>query len=344
MSELLKHARYVRSFAARRLVHTNLQILYTCNFRCRICDFWKPPFTESPRLSADQVRVISDKLAEVGPQIVSIGGGEPLLHPELVEIVRSIGKHHFPVMICNGWYMTPEKARALFEAGMHEISISVDYADPALHDHQRGTPGAFERAIRALRVLIAARTRPSQRVHMISVVMSDNVDHLERLAQLSRELGVTYLVTMLSTLRGRLDSAMPPAGISERLLDLKRRYPEFVQLRGYLERFSQAVAEHGIGPCHTGKNLCNIDSQGNVTLCIDRLDEPVGNILAEEMSAIRDKLLQRHRENSCRACWTSCRGTVETLMYGGRLLRNLSDFRLMVRRVPLQRDGARTSA
>ena len=52
-------------------------------------------------MSAAHARIISDKLACIGSQIVSIGGGEPLLHPELMEIVSALARHHIPVMICS---------------------------------------------------------------------------------------------------------------------------------------------------------------------------------------------------------------------------------------------------
>ncbi|MBI5480438.1 MAG: hypothetical protein HY906_16360 [Deltaproteobacteria bacterium] len=51
VTEGLKKARYALSFLRRGLVHTNLQLLYQCNFRCQICDFWRPEFQGAPRLS-----------------------------------------------------------------------------------------------------------------------------------------------------------------------------------------------------------------------------------------------------------------------------------------------------
>ena len=188
----------------------------------------------------------------MGPQIVSIGGGEPLLHPELVEIVRELAREHFPVMICNGWFVTPENARQLFQAGMVEISVSVDYAQPSRHDAQRGVPGAHQRAIRALEALDRARTHPAQRVHMISVVMEDNLEELEPLIQLCARLGITYLVTLQSSWRGE-SPRFPSVDVSARLLELKRRYPGFVQLRGYLARFTDrgTAASARAGPART---------------------------------------------------------------------------------------------
>lgn len=331
-----KKRRYLRSFLARKLVHTNLQLLYSCNFRCDICDYWKPEYRDHPRLSTQQIRVIADQLARIGPQIISVGGGEPLLHPEIVEVVHILGEAHFPVMICNGWYMTEELARQLWQAGMYEISVSVDYVDPAKHDAQRGVEGAHARAIAALEMLHRTRVHPEQRVHMISVVMDDNLDDIEPLIRLSKHLGFTYLITLYSDNRGIKERRPLPRDVSAHLLELKRRYPEdFVVLRGYISRFSRAIAEHGIEGCRGGQNLCNIDSQGSVSLCIDRLGDPVGNILVDDIYQLEARLRAKQRENTCRDCWTSCRGAIETLMYGEQSVANLWDYYQLTKPVAL---------
>jgi MoaA/NifB/PqqE/SkfB family radical SAM enzyme len=338
--DLGRKLRYVRNFTLGRMVHTNLQILYTCNFRCGICNFWRPEYRDAARLSLGQVEQISDRLAEFGPQIVSIGGGEPLLHPDIVGIVSTLARHHFPVMICNGWYVTRELARRLWQAGIYEVSISVDYANAERHDQQRGTPGAYARALEALRVLYHERIHPLQRVHMISVILEDNLDEVEPLIHICRDLGITYLVTLYSDARGERSTRQIPAQVSRRLLALKRKYPEFVALRGYLARFSRAVEEHGIGPCNAGKQLCNIDSQGQVSLCIDRKDLAVGNILTDEVATLKARLAEAHRTNTCHACWTSCRGNIESLHGVRDLLGNVLDYRRMSKAQPLVRKPA----
>jgi MoaA/NifB/PqqE/SkfB family radical SAM enzyme len=338
MGETLKRLRYVRSFMRKGLVHLNLQIMYQCNFRCKICDFWKKEYRKMPKLSAAQVEIISEKLRPLGPLIVSVGGGEPMLHRELPQMIKALAKHHFPVMICNGWFMTPEKARELFAAGMHEISISVDYASAEKHDEQRGRPGAFERALKALEYLQQNRTDPSQRVHMISVVMDDNIDEIEPLIKLAKEVGVSYLVTLYSDQRGVKENKASRGDITARLLDLHKRYPSFVALRGYLGRFTEAV-ETGIDPCYAGKNLFNIDCQGNVSRCIDQLDQPAGNILTDNVEDIRRTLLGQFENNQCSDCWTSCRGNYETLLYGKDRLQNLIDSYRITRNIPLGRSA-----
>jgi MoaA/NifB/PqqE/SkfB family radical SAM enzyme len=336
--QLGKKVRFARSFLGRRLVHVNLQILYACNYRCRICDFWKEPYRDRPRLSRADVAVISEKLGQLGPQIISIGGGEPLLHPELVDIVGTLARHHFPVMITNGSLMTPQLARQLFAAGMVEISVSLDYAEARKHDSQRGVAGAYAQALEALQTLQANRTRPEQRVNMITVILDDNLEEVEPLIGLCRELGITYLVTLYSHSRGGKPARPLAAEVSRRLLELKRRHRHFVALRGYLERFSEAMHEGGIGSCSAGRRLCNIDSQGNVTFCIDRLAEPVANILTDDMAEIERRLRAGQEHDGCRECWTSCRGSVESVLSGSRPWLNLYDYYQMTRPVAL---GAR---
>jgi MoaA/NifB/PqqE/SkfB family radical SAM enzyme len=331
--ESWKKARFAWRFARERLVHLNLQLLYDCNFRCRICDFWKEPYLGLPRLSLDQVRVMAGKLRQLGPQLISMGGGEPLMHPEFLPIAETLSPDHFLVMITNGWFMTREKAAAIWRAGFYEVSVSVDYADADRHDEQRATPGAHARALEALRLLHETRVHPWQRVQMISVVMDDNVDDIERLVERSAEMGIGYLVTLYSHSRGTKPRRAGDRELGARLLEIRKRHRHFLTIRGYLERFGEALTD-GIGPCQAGKNLWNVDCQGNVTLCIDKLDEPVGNLLVDEMSTIEARLLEAQRANRCTGCWTSCRGPIETMMYGSGLGR-YADYFQLTRDVPL---------
>jgi len=336
LPELRKKLRFAKSFLRNRLVHVNLQILYSCNYRCAICDFWKPSWRNKPSLSAAQAEVVAEKLNLLGPQIVSIGGGEPMLHAELTAIVRALACHHFPVMITNGSLVTPGLARELFAAGMVEISVSVDYANPNKHDAQRGVAGAHARAIEALQTLQANRTDPEQRVNMISVIMEDNLPDVEPLLETCRQLGITYLVTLYSHSRGNKPERLAGGDVGEQLLTIKRRHRHFVALRGYLQKFTEAVAQNGIGQCHAGRNLWNIDSQGDVGLCIDRLEDPVGNILTDDVFELEQRLLERHRSNRCQDCWTSCRGSIEAVRHGRNKLGNLLDYYQMTRPVALK--------
>jgi radical SAM protein with 4Fe4S-binding SPASM domain len=127
------------------------------------------------------------------------------------------------------------------------------------------------------------------------------------------------MVTFYSNQRGTKVDQKHEEDLSKYLLELYHKHKEFVSLPGYLSNFSKLGSANGVAPCYAGKNLFNIDSQGNVTRCIDRLDDVAGNIFVDNMNAILSKLNQQFESDACGTCWTSCRGSIETLMYGKKL-------------------------
>jgi radical SAM protein with 4Fe4S-binding SPASM domain len=154
---------------------------------------------------------------------------------------------------------------------------------------------------------------------MISVLMDDNLDEVEPLIELSREIGVTYMVNLYSWNRGTKARRLPDRSVSEYLLGLKHKYPEFVNLTTYLEHFDQAISEGGVGNCKTGRLLMNIDNRGNVARCTERLDDPVGNILTEDIDVIQKRLWHVADNQQCAQCWTSCRGFAESMQMRPRI-------------------------
>ena len=99
-----------------------------CNLACKYCnefdDFSNPVPTE---LMFKRV----DKLGELGTSVITISGGEPLLHPELDAIISRI-RHHGMVagLITNGYLLTAERIRQLNDAGLEWLQISIDNVTP----------------------------------------------------------------------------------------------------------------------------------------------------------------------------------------------------------------------
>src|SRR5215468_5303352 len=99
-----------------------------CNLACGYCneyDDFSPPVPTEIMLQ----RV--DKLAALGTSIITISGGEPLLHPDIEKIIERI-RHHGMIagMITNGYLLTPKKIMALNEAGLEHLQISIDNIQP----------------------------------------------------------------------------------------------------------------------------------------------------------------------------------------------------------------------
>ena len=72
-----------------------------------------------------------DRLAELGTTIITLSGGEPLLHPELDEIIARIRRHGVMAgMITNGYLLTADRIQRLNQAGLEHMQISIDNVKP----------------------------------------------------------------------------------------------------------------------------------------------------------------------------------------------------------------------
>src|SRR5262245_22442283 len=192
-------ARLLEGFVAKRPIHCIVQVSNRCNLTCGFCSFWERPAARHDEMTLDDFETISAKLAEGGSMIVSIEGGEPTLRPDIAGIVRAFARYHHPIMFTNGWNIDVSLANALWDAGLTEIGVSLDYANPAQHDAHRGRPGTFDAALRAVEILRDTAPRGARQMVMISVAMQENEDQLEDLLKVSRSLGVSHQITLLST-------------------------------------------------------------------------------------------------------------------------------------------------
>jgi MoaA/NifB/PqqE/SkfB family radical SAM enzyme len=122
------------SFIARALVSSDHVVLAhiipmrRCNLACGYCNEYDKVSNPVP---LEEMNRRLDKLAELGTSIVTISGGEPLMHPELDDMIRRIRSHKMIAgLISNGYYFTPERIKRLNDAGLDALQISIDNVNP----------------------------------------------------------------------------------------------------------------------------------------------------------------------------------------------------------------------
>lgn len=99
-----------------------------CNLACAYCNEFD--HVSQPVPIAEMLHRI-DLLASLGTTIITISGGEPMLHPELDLIIRRIHEHRIiATLITNGYLLTPERIRQLNRTGLHQLQISIDNVMP----------------------------------------------------------------------------------------------------------------------------------------------------------------------------------------------------------------------
>ena len=99
-----------------------------CNLACGYCNEYDDHSKPVP--TAEMLRRV-DLLAALGTTIITISGGEPLLHPELDDIIRRVRKHGVIAgLITNGYLLTAERIQRLNRAGVEQVQISIDNVMP----------------------------------------------------------------------------------------------------------------------------------------------------------------------------------------------------------------------
>lgn len=162
-----------------------------CNLRCRHC--WiTPTYVDGKPSPGDYIDFKKLKNAvtaarPLGLSNAKLTGGEPVLHPQFVDIVDFFTKEKIPLtMETNGTLIDRELASYLKEnTNLWHISVSLDSPRPSYHDWFRGVEGAFDKAVQGIQHLVAAGYRPQ----IIMCPHKGNLHEIDDLVKLAVDLG-----------------------------------------------------------------------------------------------------------------------------------------------------------
>jgi MoaA/NifB/PqqE/SkfB family radical SAM enzyme len=129
-STRLREARMlIKSLASQyRPVAAHLIPVRRCNLSCAYCNEYDD---HSRPVETDEMLRRIDRLADLGTGIVTLSGGEPLLHPDLDSIIRRIrAKGMIATLISNAYLLTRERIEQLNRAGLDHLQISIDNVIP----------------------------------------------------------------------------------------------------------------------------------------------------------------------------------------------------------------------
>src|SRR5262245_54917311 len=99
-----------------------------CNIDCGYCNEYDKV---SPPVPTDVLKRRVDKLADLGTSVVAFSGGEPMLHPDLDELIRHIRSRRMMAgLITNGYFLVPKRIEELNRAGLDFLQISIDNVKP----------------------------------------------------------------------------------------------------------------------------------------------------------------------------------------------------------------------
>jgi MoaA/NifB/PqqE/SkfB family radical SAM enzyme len=255
-----------------------------CNCRCETC-LWRG-LGDNDELTADEIAEVYRDAAAAGIVLLSLWGGEPLLRPDLAQIVEQANQAGLQVTLITNCALLPERLDTL-APHLRAIICSLDAPGPR-HDQLRGCPGLYERVTDSIRW--ARRDWPHLRVMINSVVSRLNAEAIPDLVRLATSLRVGIYVNPLETgmmgsegfVASKESVALPPdrlAAVFADLLHMKRQGWPILNSATYL-RF---IAEGGTTyRCHARKVYIELRPNGDLMDCLDR-SRPVANVRQQRL-------------------------------------------------------------
>jgi len=258
-----------------------------CNLACVHCRASAEHGPFSGELDTRASFRLLDQIAEVGEPIVILTGGEPLLRPDIFDIAKyGTGKGLRMVMAPNGTLITEKSTRQMADSGIKRISVSLDGATKESHDRFRGVQGAFEGALRGIRLVKDAGIE----FQINTTITKTNLDEIPKIQELAIKSGAVahHIFLLVPTGRGKyiVDQEINAAEYENTLnwfydqrektpLQLKAtcapHYYRILRQRAKKDGRPVTLKTHGMDAvtrgCLAGTGFCFISHQGIVQPC-----------------------------------------------------------------------------
>jgi radical SAM protein with 4Fe4S-binding SPASM domain len=162
-----------------------------CNFQCTHCGSRAGKNVIEETLRTEDIKKAFLDISEnfdASKIMVAVTGGEPLLRKDLFEVMKYANSLGFQWgMVTNGFFVTEEIVQKAKDSGMTTIDVSIDGVGE-VHDKFRNMPGAYEKAINAVKLFRRADFLRPQRI--TTTVHSENIGSLEEMYETFEALDV----------------------------------------------------------------------------------------------------------------------------------------------------------
>lgn len=271
-----------------------------CNFNCIHCYSSSNNKSEEGELKLVQVKTLIRELGVMGAEFLSIGGGEPLLYPHIIEVVKYATKNSVSVEIStNASLVTDDIISSLKKAGLKFIQVSIDGASGSTFSKIR-KGGDFSVVTKNIKKLSKHFI-----VSTCMVVNKLNYEEIEDIIDLSIKLGAKFfrIIPFMEVGRasnmGKLQLEKSEfQNIYQMIIDKRKKIDGnfFIQLNENLVVPNQKniswMPDNHYG-CSAGRTTCGIDSYGNVYPCSYMVFDSLicGNIKNESLAKIWENSL-----------------------------------------------------
>jgi MoaA/NifB/PqqE/SkfB family radical SAM enzyme len=302
--------KYAWLTARHRPVLVHFEVTLRCNASCGFCDYWKT----DPAARATELKSFADAARYFNPMLVTFTGGEPTLRRDLecliAEVDRAISFKYL-TLITHGAMLSGDRAQSLWDAGVNQFNISLDYLDER-HDRARGIPGLSARILEAIPSM---RQRGIDNIRFNTVIKNDNLDQILPIVVRAEELGVGVNFSLYTDSKNGNRSFLIGDTQLAQLTDIIRQLMAFKRRRRgvitnsdhYLAQIPRYVRGEMREPCRSGIRTIHIDPMGYVKRCPDFPTD------------FHWREFRTYQPIDCNACFYACRGEAQAPLRLSRL-------------------------
>lgn len=288
----------------------SIELSHRCNLKCAQCYVNEPAADEGIRqreLTVSDWSGIMDELAAQECLWLLLTGGEPLLHPDFLEIyTRAREKGFIVTLFTNGTLITPAVADHLVRWRPFAVEISLYGHTQATFEAVTGIPGSYERCRRGIRLLL------ERKIPLIlkTAVLTLNQHELWDMENWAKELGLQFRFD--AAMNPRLNGSRTPCSVRlspEKVVELDLAYASRSKAwQSFWEEYHDPPANPAeLFHCGAGESMFHIDPYGNLSVCM-MLREPSYNLAAgsfaagwqDFLAAVRNQ--KRRTQQPCTAC------------------------------------------
>jgi MoaA/NifB/PqqE/SkfB family radical SAM enzyme len=258
-----------------------------CCCKCETC-LWRD-LGGGDELTADQIVEVYRDAAACGIALLSLWGGEPLLRPDLPQIVQEADQAGLQVTLISNCALLPERLDSL-APHLSAIICSLD-APGSGHDQLRGYPGLYDRVTDSIHR--ARRDWPHVRVMINTVVSRLNAEVIPDLVRLAASLHAGIFINPIETgMMGpegfeasKQSLALSPDRLSAVFADLlrmKRQGWPILNSAAYLRFIARGRTAYR---CHARKVYVELRPNGDLLDCLNR-SRPVANVRRQRLGEL----------------------------------------------------------
>ena len=293
-------SKWVQTSATKSPKLINLEVTKLCNARCDFCDYWQTK-------NEERLDDYSDLIKKINPLVVMVTGGEPMLRKDIVDIIKQIKSASFFTytgIITKGDMLNIDKAKELYDAGIDQIAISLDFLGDR-HSKNRGVDGLWNHISNLIPEI---STKLKKTISINTIIMDENLDQMIDMAKQAKDWGANISYSSYSVMKANneehfvKEQIQKVEDVTNELIRLKKEWGDTIVSSDYYLKQVPLFFKNGYGPkCNAGSSMITVTPDGHVKRC-------------SEMPAVchyTDYTPDFFTETKCNTCWFGCRGETQ---------------------------------